>query len=201
MIAHARVTLRSIAPYSQSKAIPAQPTNDARPPAEYELDMVWDRAHRDPASGEFYIPGHSLKMAVDAAAKRLKLRYNPGRGRPLLAPRFLSGVLVHHNIMLGITKESPAVRIAQVLCYADSETRTGERTYRPFPEVVSWEAPVTFTVTDDAITEEDFAAALKFAGLAIGIGRFRAENGGDLGRFEIASAITWEYEQSRDLAA
>ena len=49
---------------------------------------------------------------------------------------------------------------------------------------------MTFYVLDDIITESVFAQVLRSAGLLVGLGRFRPENRGFYGRFQVDS-IKW----------
>jgi len=60
-----------------------------------------------------------------------------------------------------------------------------------FPFIqAGWEVSVEYIVMDDLITEDVFKRHLEAAGQFVGVGRFRPENGGFYGRFEIVS-VKW----------
>jgi hypothetical protein len=53
-----------------------------------------------------------------------------------------------------------------------------------------WKAPVPFTILADEITQEVFEEALTQAGLFVGIGRHRPQNGGVCGRWTVEK-VEW----------
>jgi hypothetical protein len=63
---------------------------------------------------------------------------------------------------------------------------------RGYPIIpAGWKAQVQVMVIDEAIPEEIVERCLEEAGNLIGIGRFRPERGGYLGRFKVNS-IKWQ---------
>lgn len=64
---------------------------------------------------------------------------------------------------------------------------------RTFPIISEWMTEATFSVIDDKITEPVFLRILRTAGLMVGVGRWRPENGGQGGRFK-PIAVTWSGE-------
>src|SRR5262249_38900087 len=67
-----------------------------------------------------------------------------------------------------------------------SETRVD----KCFPILDSWKAQVEFLVIDPILTPEVLEAIARRAGLMIGIGAYRAENGGPYGCFKVQK-ISW----------
>ena len=60
-----------------------------------------------------------------------------------------------------------------------------------FPTLKDWGGTVEVTVMDEAITEGVMKEFCEIAGRFIGFGRFRPQNGGFYGRFEIVE-FGWE---------
>lgn len=183
----ATCTLKSVSPYSQSRsydqeveALPKETKGD------YEERTWRNKAHTTP-DGRIFIPPMSFKMALDTAAKMLGRRI-PGKGQSTYTKFFKSGVLCMDQTVLDATKDSiPGDRI---FANADGVRGSGKRVWRIFPRIDEWEAKVPFHVLADEITEEVFEDHLRQAGAFVGIGRFRPENGGFYGRFEVKS-IKW----------
>jgi hypothetical protein len=67
---------------------------------------------------------------------------------------------------------------------------SGKRVKRTFPVVPKWEGAVVFAILDETITRTVFEEHIKAVGMLVGVGRFRPENGGMNGRFEVVS-IDW----------
>jgi len=183
----ATCTLKSISAYSQSRSyshevekLPKETAND------YEERTWRNKAHTD-ANGLIFIPPMSFKMALDTAAKMLG-RKIPGKGNSTYSKFFKSGILCMDPANLNIAKdEIPGDRI---FANADGVRGSGKRVWRIFPRVDQWEVKVPFHVLADEISEEVFTDHLIQAGAFVGIGRFRPENGGFYGRFEVKN-IDW----------
>ena len=188
--------LTSRSAYSQSR-LHGTPKLDKEQPDAYERRTWIEKAHftRD---GEFYIPAMAFKQALDETGKRLgKI---PGKGMATYTKQFKGGVLISEPVMLGVTradfeadldelKEAP-MRSETAFswggyCNADGKRASGTRVFRRFPEVKHWEGELTIYVFDEILTEKEITTALSEAGKFVGIGRFRAENGGYYGRFDV----------------
>ncbi len=196
MLATVKVKLKSMGPYSQSRQIPERPAGDERSHEQYDRDCVWLKAHFMPDGEELCIPGQAFKMALDTAAKRLSLKH-PNGGKSLLTKNFLSGIMLFQPLALGLNRTSPGVRTDSLAQNTDGVRGSGKRGIRTFPVIDDWRGTLTFTVTDDVISESAFVTALEYAGQSIGIGRWRAENGGLYGRFLIDGSPEWTYQVER----
>ena len=180
-------SLKSVSPYSQSRAYSHEVEKMPKETADAFEERTWRmKAHATPA-GEIFIPPMSFKMGLDTAAKMLGRRI-PGKGQSTYSKFFKSGVLCMDPVGLGIRHDTvPGDRI---YANADGVRGSGKRVWRIFPRVDEWEAEVGFHVLADEITEEVFEDHLVQAGAFVGIGRFRPENGGFYGRFEVAD-VKW----------
>lgn len=178
--------LVSISPYSQSR--PHETPKLERETSDAYEQRTWrDKCHALP-DGHLFIPPMAFKMGLDAAASMLGMQI-PGKGKKTYTKFFLSGVLVTDPIILPNKKDDiPGDRI---YANADGVRGSGKRVWRTFPRVDEWRGKVTYHVLADEITEEVFEKNLKQAGSFVGIGRFRAQNGGTYGRYR-AEKIEWQ---------
>jgi hypothetical protein len=185
------VELVGLSPYSQSKAHDEPRLNDKEGHDDYDKRTWRSRAHVDPETKEVVIPAMGLKMAVAEAAKRLSIKI-PGKRNATYTKNILSGLIPMGDIGLGLTIDQ--VHEETVYCNADGVRGSGKRVFRRFPMVPKgWKAKAELMVLDDEIPNEIIERCLREAGNLIGIGRFRPEKGGFLGRFEVKS-VKWQVE-------
>lgn len=183
----ATCTLKSVSPYSQSRSYSHEVEKlPGEKPDAYE-ERTWRNKCHFRADGRLYIPPMAFKMGLDTAARMLGRRI-PGKGQSTYSKFFKSGVLCMEGPDLPLTKDDvPADRI---FANADGVRGSGKRVWRLFPRIDQWEAKVDFHVLADEIDTAVFEDHLRQAGAFVGIGRFRPENGGYYGRFEVAS-VNW----------
>jgi hypothetical protein len=177
--------LRSISPYSQSRAHQTEPLN-RETPDEFEKRTWREKCHYD-GDGSVLIPPMAFKQALDRAASMLG-RKVPGRGKATYTKFFLSGVMCIDEIKLPNKKGE--VRGEPVHCHSDGKRGSGRRVWRWFPMIDEWKATVSFHVIADEITSDVFEETVQQAGAFVGIGRFRAENGGVNGRWAVEK-VEW----------
>lgn len=172
------VTISGQAPYSASRA-----HCDEKLPKEtaeaYE-DRTWrSKAHVE--NGTVVIPPMAFKMGLDRAAKMLG-RQIPGKGKSTYTKFFESGVIVTEPVPIA---PEDAIKKERIHANADGVRGSGKRVWRNFPRVDDWQGTVTFHVIADEITKDIFEEAVRYAGIAVGVGRFRPERGGYFGRFTV----------------
>ena len=182
----ATAKLKSLSPYSQSRMHAAE-KQDKETHDAYEKRTWREKAHVT-AEGLVFIPPTAFTQGLAAAAK-FNPQQIPGRGKSTYTKHFRSGVMVTEGPVL-------EVKVADVTgewinANSDGVRGSGKRVQRCFPTIPAWQAQVTFYILDDTITEAVFAAVLREFGAFIGIGRFRPENGGYYGRFDVVS-VEWQ---------
>jgi hypothetical protein len=184
--------LKSATPYSQSR-IPQTPKLDKETHEDYEKRTWREKAHADGA-GRVYIPAMAFKQAIDKAASMLGIQI-PGRGKATYTKHFLAGCIVENDIHITENGKKPILKdeVAPERIYANADGKrgSGKRVWRVFPTVPKWEGVARFVIFDDAITKDVFEKHLSEAGKYVGVGRFRAENGGLYGRFSV-ERFEWE---------
>lgn len=107
----------------------------------------------------------------------------PGRGKSTYTKYFVAGQICEGDVPIGIHKDD----LEQITIWANSDgvRGSGKRVRRRFPIVKEWDGQVNFAILDDVIPQDVFERAVTEAGRLIGIGRFRPEKGGFLGRFKV----------------
>lgn len=182
------VTLTSATPYSQSRALDDEvhPKLEKESAGDYDLRLWREKATYD-ASGVVCIPAMALKMCVDEAVKRLNIGIQ-GRGKSTYTKFFVAGQICLDDVKIGIHKDQ--LQPISIWANADGVRGSGKRVKRKFPYIQQWQGEAQFAILDDIIPSAVFEKALIEAGRLVGIGRFRPEKGGTLGRFT-ASNFRW----------
>lgn len=178
--------LRSITPYSQSRQHD-EPRKDKETWEDWE-DRTWRLKAHVNGTGFIFIPPMSFKQMLDTTIQRLGLQI-PGRGKATYTKHFLSGVLVMNALETQTTLKE--VHGEWINANADGVRGSGRRVKRCFPVIPKWEGEQIFHILDETITEPIFERVLREGGQFVGIGRFRPQNGGFYGRFNI-ERISWQ---------
>ena len=178
------ITCRLIgsAPISFSKAKQSVRTKDEDEAAF--SDRTWrEHLHVD-EHDEVYIPPMALKNClVDKALYRGEKIV--GKGQATYTKLFQAGVLVTEPIMLGIKTKD--VKPERLFLPSDGKRGGGKRVWKIYPTIPKWSGEAHLYIIDDRLcsTPEKVLEYLKLAGKLIGMGRFRARNGGLYGRFTV----------------
>lgn len=189
-------TITGISAYSQSKAHDT-PFMEKESHEDFDKRTWRNKAHLD-KDGTILIPGMSIKWSVAEAARRLQIKIAGKRGQTY-SKLMLSGLLVTGNLRTGIHIDDAMEDI--IYANADGVRGSGKRVFRRFPTIAAgWTADLELQVIDDELPKDVVERCLVEAGNLIGIGRFRPEKGGFLGRFTVGK-VTWTQETPRRLAA
>ena len=183
------VTLESVVPYSQSKKVDDEvfPFLNKEKHDEYDKRLWREKSTYD-AAGIVCIPAMALKMSVDEAIKRLNIGIE-GRGKSTYTKFFVAGQICESDPSLGIHKDD--LEYIDIWANADGVRGSGKRVRRRFPIIQKWKTEARFAILDDVIPAAVFEKALTESGRLVGIGRFRPEKGGFLGRF-MTSHFRWQ---------
>lgn len=177
------VTIEGQSPYSASRAHCAEKLPKETPDA-YEERTWREKAHVE--QGNVIIPPMAFKIGLDRAAKMLG-RQIPGKGKATYTKFFESGVIVTAPVPIA---PEAAIECERVHANADGVRGSGKRVWRKFPKVSEWNGKVTFHIIADEITTDIFEEAVRYAGIAVGVGRFRPERGGFFGRYAV-KGLEW----------
>ena len=181
----ARVKLASVSPYSQSRKHNA-PHLDKESHHAHEERTWREHLHVNP-EGFVFMPPMAFKFSLETAAKFLRMRI-PEKGNSEYGKHFKAGVIVPAGLVL--PDKASEVQGEWNDMHANGIRGSGKRVPRCYPVIPAWEGQVEYYVLDDTITEDVFVKHLREAGNFIGVGRFRPENGGFYGRYQILK-IQW----------
>jgi len=176
----AAATLVSVSPYSQSKYHKTEAI-EKESKADWE-NRTWRERLNVNEAGQVFIPPMAFKNCLSDAAQYLSQKIQ-GKRNATYTKHFKAGVIVTDPLVLPIAKDQVAGQVLFVP--ADGKRGSGSRVERIFPLITSWRGEVIFHILDDTITKDVFAYHLEQAGRFIGIGRFRPQNNGYYGRFNV----------------
>lgn len=193
----AKVTLVGSSPLSQSHQHD-EPKLEGEGANDYDVRTWRSKLNVENKDGvdTVVIPAHGMQQCIAAAAKYSK-RQIPGQGKATWTAKFTSGIVLMENPALNIDPKT--VKNIVISANADGVRGSGKRVTRRFPSIpVGWSTTFEVYILDPIITEQVFREMLELAGLFIGVGQFRPQNGGTNGRFRVEKLI---WADNRKLAA
>lgn len=188
-ITTATVTITGLSPLSQSRQHDA-PMLDREDRGDYDKRTWREKLNVQTIDGRktVVIPAHGLHQCIASAAQYSK-RQIPGHGKSTWTKHFTSGISIPEDAPLGV---DPAdVQCVVISANVDGKRGSGKRVTRRFPIIPEWSTTFEVWILDPIITEEVFREMVDIAGMFIGLGRFRPQNGGTNGRFKLAN-LAWQ---------
>jgi hypothetical protein len=187
MPAIAIVKLTGTTPFSQTRYYSKDVGNE-RNSGEltdaYEERTWREKCHYDDA-GHLCIPPFALKNMLYSAAK-MQGEKIPGKGNSTYTKHFERGIVVPSAAVMTpfITRDN--ITPKPLFVPSDGKRNgSGSRVLKYFPLVPSdWQVTAEIDILDDIITQDLLVKYLKVAGVFIGLGSLRIENGGAWGRFD-----------------
>jgi hypothetical protein len=186
----ATVTLVGIAPMTQSRAHET-PKLDGENPNDYDIRTWRNKLTTETVDGKptIVINAHGVMQCFAAAAKYSK-RQIPGQGKATWTAKFTAGITLLESPKLNI--DPATVQSITISANADGVRGSGKRVPRRFPVIpIGWSTTFDVYILDPIITEQIFREMVELAGMFIGIGQFRPQNGGTNGRFKL-DRLDWQ---------
>lgn len=186
----ARVTIVGTAPMSQSHQHD-EPKKEGEGADAYDARTWRSKLNTEMVNGRLtvVIPPYGMQCAIADAAKYSK-RQIPGQGKATWTAKFKSGISVVGPLSLGINPAT--VEPIAISANTDGVRGSGKRVLRRLPQIPpGWKTTFDVLILDPIITEEVFTEMLELAGLFMGVGQFRPQNGGTNGRFMIEK-VEWQ---------
>jgi len=178
----ATIQIEGLTPYSQSKAL--QSEKEKNESHDDHSRRVWKEHLHTAAAGDVTIPAVAILQGLaDAASYLGKGGGLKKKGSATWAQNFTCGLAVAHGPKIGHGADD--ARIEPVYSHANGQRGSGKRVWRHFPIFDEWSAVLVIHILDDTIPEDVFARVVEAFGLFIGVGRYRPQNGGYLGRFTV----------------
>jgi hypothetical protein len=178
---YAQISISGISALSWSKEIPPPPKKGDK--RDHEEKYWRQRVHS--VDGTMVIPSMSLRHSMVKAMRGVKI---PGEGNATYAPIFETAITPMEGF--GVTDVKIDDLQPEWFFVPGNPSKgkpgTGARVHKCFPMIQpGWKASFTFVLYDDRLVEDILSAAVKYAGVRVGLGRFRPENGGFYGRFQV----------------
>jgi hypothetical protein len=177
-----KVSISGLSPYSASRAHEAERLKGETHEA-YEERTWREKAHIK--DDNVFIPPMAFKIGLDRAAKVRGIQI-PGKGKATYTKFFESGVIVTEPVFIAAASE---IMCERVHANADGVRGSGKRVWRKFPRIDNWSGDVKFHIIAPEITKEVFEETASYAGLSVGVGRFRPERGGFFGRYQVTKFV------------
>jgi len=192
----ATVTIEGLGPLSQSRQHD-DPMLEGEGRDDYDKRTWRSKLNLEVRGGKptVVLPAHGIQQALTAAARYSK-RQIPGQGKATWTKKFAAGIALLESPSINI--DPATVGCITISANADGIRGSGKRVTRRFPQMPEWGASFDVHILDPIITEDVFREMVTLAGMYIGLGRFRPENGGGNGRFKIAKLV---WQDNRRIAA
>ena len=191
----AALTLVGLAPMTQSHQHDA-PKLEGESPGDYDIRTWPLKLNLNDARDSVVIPAHGMQQCLFAAAKYSK-RQIPGQGKATWTAKFTAGIMLMDNPSLDIHPDT--IKSITISANADGVRGSGKRVPRRFPVIpIGWQTTFDVYILDPIITEQIFREMVELAGMFIGLGQFRPQNGGTNGRFKL-ERLNWQ--DNRQIAA
>lgn len=153
---------------------------------EYEK-RTWRERLPVNAEGNAYITPMAVKICLEDVARYVSESIK-GKGKATYTKHFKSGIMVMEPMILDPLTTRENVDSETLFVPSDGKRGGGSRVYKTFPLVAEgWKVTGTLTIIDPILQPEKVKEYLDLAGILIGFGRFRAQNGGYYGRFNVDS--------------
>lgn len=185
----ATLTLVGIAPMTQSRQH-GEPEFEGETKDNHDARTWRSKLSTDERGGKqtVVIPAHGMQQCIAAAAKYSK-RQIPGQGKATWTAKFMAGIMLTESPALNI--DPATVKNITISANSDGIRGGGKRVPRRFPVIpAGWSSTFDIYILDPIITEQVFSEMVELAGMFIGIGQFRPQNGGINGRFKIEK-LNW----------
>jgi len=177
--------------YSQSANHRTPKLHDRESDEDYDA-RTWPEHCTTNKDGIVCVPAMALKQCVDSAAWKLGMKI-PGRRGASYKTFFASGFFCEEDAPIAngkpLTKED--AEMIKISCNPQGIRGARGRVDRRFPQFRGWKGIAPFIIVDEIITNQVFEVHVEKAGMIVGIGRFRPENGGINGRFRPIK-FTWQ---------
>lgn len=141
------------------------------------------------------LPAHGVMQMYASAARYCKKQIK-GQGRATWTKKFEAGISVPENPSLNIDPDT--VDHVVISCNPQGKRGGSGRVPRRFPQMPVWQTTFEVWILDPIIIQSIFAEMTELAGLYVGLGRFRPENGGINGRFRLAK-LEWQDNRQFDM--
>lgn len=191
----ATVTITGLSPMTQSRQHD-DPKLDGENASDYDIRTWRSKLTLSDDGKSVAIPAAAIHQCLAAAAKYSK-RQIPGQGKATWTAKFQAGIMLMGSPSLGI--DPAGVTSITISANADGVRGSGKRVPRRFPIIpLGWSATFDVYILDPIVTQDVFREMMEIAGMFVGLGQYRPQNGGTNGRFKMTD-LRWQ--DNRQFAA
>ena len=158
-----------------AEAAPKKGENDKSP--EYEKRISYLKAHVDD-KGIMYIPACAIADCICAMARKVG---DKKKGNATWARTFDTGIEAEDNMSLGVHINKSERHEGFFRVSKDTDSRI----FKSFPMIRNWKTTAHLIIEDDSIPFDKVKEYAELAGRRIGLGSFRKQNKGMMGKFVI----------------
>lgn len=194
----ATVTLKGITPMTHSRQH-GEPKLQGEGNDDYDIRTWRSKLNTRLYDGiaRIVLPAHGVHLMLTDAARYSK-RQIPGQGKATWTAKFEAGLMLMDDPVIDNVKPADVQSIT-ISAHVDGKRGSGSRVPRRFPVIPpGWTSTFDVYILDPIITQTVFREMLELAGMFIGMGQFRPQNGGTNGRFQV---VTLSWADNRELLA
>ncbi len=188
-IAEVRVKVKGMSPLSWGKPLDDEiqklQNGESRTDAEHR---IWPEKFHYNGDGKIIIPMTAVKNMMARVAQYLLIQV-PGEGKRTYKQYFEAGIMPIEDAVLNATRDD--LKEQHIFVPSDGKSGGSTRVWKSFPLLDSWDAELAFRITEKKITKVVLMEHLERAGLNIGFGRWRPDNKGLYGTFEVGK-VDWK---------
>ena len=188
------VEIEGISAYSQSKETESLPVVKGEAPGDRDIRLWKEHMHvlGTGPDARITIPVHGFHQCLISGAKYSKIKI-PGEPRGTWTAKFAAGISFPEEIITN--QHTDDAKMETIYANAKGQRGIGTRVLRRFPVFYNWAAKFPVLVLEPRITKDIFEEIVSLSGMFVGIGRFRPENTGHLGRFSVKS-LEWRENEA-----
>lgn len=173
------------------------PKLEGERPEDYDIRTWRNKLNMNEDGSRIVIPAAGFHQAVTAAAKYSKQQI-PGQGKATWTAKFQAGIMMMGNPEIN-NVDPASVQCIVISANADGVRGSGKRVPRRFPLIPpGWQTTFEVYILDPIIDQRIFREMLNIAGVFVGLGQYRPQNGGTNGRFRVESL---EWQDNREMVA
>lgn len=145
-------------------------------------ERTWRERMHTNGDGKVFLLPSAIKNCLISVAKYLSESV-PGKGKATYTKHFKSGVQAQEPLLLNVKAKD--INGVKIHVPSDGKPGGGTRVWKTFPTLDTWETKITLIINDPIIKPELVERYLQAAGIFIGLGTYRPQNGGHQGRFTV----------------
>jgi len=148
-------------------------------------ERAWREHLNCTPEGFVFVPPMAFKLCFIRAAGLLGLKKVDSRNERWTKHFEEGGIQIPRGLVLPLKRDSEEIRCEWIYAHSQpTRPKQGGRVWRAYPTIDKWKGKLTVLVVAD-IPKDVVEQVIVYAGPCVGVGRFRPENRGVYGMFEV----------------